>query len=79
MFGRTTGYLLVLSLVLNSRTSSDEEESDNDVEQNAVMEQAEVMMSESDGEAMDMMVVKAEVVDPPPLRRVTRRRSSLKK
>jgi hypothetical protein len=50
-----------------------------EVEQSAMMELAEGLVSESDGEAKDMVVVKAEVMEPPPLRRVTRRRSSSRK
>jgi uncharacterized protein (UPF0335 family) len=55
--------------------SSDEEESDDDVEQKALMEQAEAMMSESDEEGMDLAAVKAEVA----LKKVAQRRSSSKK
>jgi hypothetical protein len=43
------------------------------------MEQAEGMISDSDEEAADTIVVKTEVADPAPLKKVVSRRSSSKK
>jgi hypothetical protein len=44
-----------------------------------VIEQAGALLSESEGEDADMMVVKSEVEDVPPSRRMARKRSSSSK
>jgi hypothetical protein len=58
---------------------SSDDDSEADLERGVVIEQINAMLSESDGEASDIVVVKSEAGATTPLRKISSRRLSLRK